>query len=208
MKLVPISQLDTSNPGTWPLLYRILAWIALIAVVLGLYYHVLRKPLMETQDFNQQEITKLEDEYKGLYQTTLDIGKYVARANDLVRALENKLTYLPAGTEVPKLIDQIYESAVSNSINFNKIAPLKDEKDKYYDIKPIQLDAQTGYQNFAQFSQAISSIQRILNVSDIKIIMNNSAKNLDISGTLQTYVYNFDLPALKDKLAKLTGEKK
>lgn len=208
MKFVPISQLDTTNPGTWPIYYRVIVWIALIAAILGLYYKFVRMPLMETQEFNQQEITKLEGEYKTLYQTTLDIGKYVARANDLVKALENKLTYLPAGTEVPKLIDQIYESAVSNSINFNKIAPLPDARDKYYDIKPIQLEAKTGYQNFAQFSQAISSIQRILNVSDIKIIMTNSAKNLDISGTLQTYVYNFDLPALKDKLAKLTGEKK
>lgn len=208
MKFVPISQLDTSNPGTWPIYYRIIVWIVLVVAVLGLYYQFLRKPLIDTQEFNQQEITKLESEYKNLYQTTLDIGKYVARANDLVKALENKLTYLPAGTEVPKLIDQIYESAVSNSINFNKIAPLKDEKDKYYDIKPIQLEAQTGYQNFAQFSQAISSIQRILNVSDVRIVMSNSSKNLDISGTLQTYIYNFDLPALKDKLAKLTGEKK
>ena len=35
MKFVSPGQLDTSNPGTWPIYYKIILWVALIGVEIG-----------------------------------------------------------------------------------------------------------------------------------------------------------------------------
>lgn len=199
MKFVPLSQLDGSNPGTWPAYYKILLWLFIIAILAGGYYQFIRTPLMEEQESLQAQIDKRKNEFQKLLQETHDLDKHQKRFMELVRILEEHLKYLPAREEVPELIDAVYDAGVNNSINFTRISPLKEQKEKYYDINPVTLEANTGYSNFAHFAEAIAQLERILNVSDMKITMNKSAEVLDVKSTLQTYVYNFNFDELVKK---------
>lgn len=211
MKFVSPGQLDTSNPGTWPIYYKILCWVLIVGLAAFIYNKFVREPLVEQQDSHKAKITQLESEYKELYQYQQDLPKYKERSEELVGVLKSLLAYLPSNDEMPDLIDSVYISGVDNGIIFDTFQPEKDIKQTYYDIKPIKLKTDTKYANFALFTGRISALQRILNVSDMSIkIADKDPNKLSVDSQLQTYVYNedidkflqMDLKALKEHANK------
>lgn len=197
MRIVSPSQLDMNNPGTWPIVYKVLLWLLMIAGMWFLYDRFLCTPILEEQAQNNQQIESLKREYAAHYQYTLDLPLYKQRSEELVLRLKSLLKFLPAETEMPDLIDDVYTTAVENEINFQTFTPEKEIKQNYYDIMPIQLKAETGYVNFAKFAEKISKLERILNVADMKIeISKDNINNLIIDSQLQTYIYNQDIETL------------
>ena len=200
MKFVSPGQLDTSNPGTWPIYYKILCWVVIVGVAAFLYNKFVREPLVEQQDAHNMKITQLKSEYSELYQYQLDLPKYKERSEELVGVLRSLLAYLPSNDEMPDLIDSVYISGVDNGTIFDTSQPEKDIKQNYYDVKPIKLKTDTKYTNFSLFTGRISALQRILNVSDMSIkIAEKDPNKLSVDSQLQTYVYNEDI----DKFLKM-----
>lgn len=200
MNIVPISQLDANNPGTWPIYYKVISWILIAVVVVFGYAYFVRTPLLETRDSLISEEEKVRNEYRKLYSDTLNLNKYLERNRELLALLQNKLKYLPPKEQVPELIESIHDAAVANEIKFDRIFPSKVTKEKYYDINPIILSTTTSYSNFAKFAQDIAALEKILNVSNVKIEARDSYNPLQINSTLQTYVYNFNLDALSTEV--------
>ncbi|MFC2752633.1 MAG: type 4a pilus biogenesis protein PilO [Cardiobacterium sp.] len=201
MKIVSPSQLDTSNPGTWPVYYKIICWVVVVGLIAFIYNKFFRQPLVEEQDSHNAKISELKDEYKKLYQYQQDLPKYQERSEALVGVLRSLLEYLPSDDEVPDLIDSVYVSGVDSGIIFDTFKrPETDIKQMYYDIKPVMLKTNTKYANFAQFTGRMSALQRIMNVSDMSIkIADKDPNKLTVESQLQTYVYNEDL----DKFLKM-----
>lgn len=194
MKIVSPSQLDVNNPGGWPLFYKILLWILLCLVMAFLYNRFIRTPILDNQAANQSEISSLQTEYKTLYQYTLDLPHYQERSLKLLQTLQDLLQFLPSQAEMPDLIDSVYAAAVEQNITFERFTPEADVVREYYNIKPIQLETTTGYSNFSKFVESISSLERILNISDMSLsIEGDSAENLKIDSQLQTYIYTPDI---------------
>ena len=197
MKVVSPSQLDMNNPGTWPIIYKILLWLLIVAGILFLYNQFLRTPILEEQAQNNQQIENLKQEYKINHQYALDLPLYQKRSEELISRLKSLLAYLPNKAEMPDLIDDVYTTAVENDINFQTFTPEKAVKQSYYDVMPIKLKVETGYVNFAKFAEKITQLERILNVADMKInISENNINNLVIDSQLQTYIYNQDIDTL------------
>lgn len=194
MKFVSPGQLDTSNPGTWPIYYKIILWVLLVGLGAFAYNKAARETLIEQQEANKVEIDGLQQTYKQMYQYSQDLPKYQERSAELVAILKSLLEFLPSQDEMPDLIDSVYISGVDNNIIFDEFLPGNDIKENFYDIKPISLRTDTKYANFAQFTGRISALQRILNVSDMSIkIDEKDANKLTVNSQLQTYVYNQNL---------------
>ncbi|MDO4435571.1 MAG: type 4a pilus biogenesis protein PilO [Cardiobacteriaceae bacterium] len=192
MKIVPISQLDTNNPGTWPIYYQVILWAVMVLAMVFGYNKLMREEIIMQQTQNEETMNGLKDKHKKLFQETLDLPKYQQRNDELIALLKGKLKYLPSDEEMPALIKNVYDSATKNQINFNLISPNENMiKESYYNIKPIRLNVQTQYGNFAKFVQDISELERILNVSDMTIkLVKGDANLLDIDSSLQTYIYS------------------
>lgn len=197
MKVVSPSQLDMNNPGTWPLVYKIILWIIMLTAIIFLYNRFLRTPVLEEQAQNNQKIESLKTDYANHYQYTLDLPLYKKRSEELIAKLKSLLDFLPAQAEMPDLIDDVYTTAVENEIIFQTFTPEKEVKQTYYDIMPIKLKTETGFVNFAKFAEKISKLERILNVADMKLeISKDNINNLIVDSQLQTYIYNQDIEAL------------
>lgn len=197
MKMVSPAQLDMNNPGTWPIIYKVILWVIIVAAMLFLYNQFLRTPVLEEQAQKNQQIENLKREYTANYQYTLDLPLYQKRSEELITRLKSLLDLLPNSAEMPDLIDDVYTTAVENDINFQTFTPEKGVKQSYYDIMPIKLKVETGYVNFAKFAEKISQLERILNVADMKIaISEGNINNLIIDSQLQTYIYNQDIDTL------------
>ncbi|MBV7434659.1 type 4a pilus biogenesis protein PilO [Cardiobacteriaceae bacterium TAE3-ERU3] len=200
MKLVKPSQLDRSNPGTWPIYYQILVWVVVAGLVWFLYNRFFREELIQTQSDNSSEIIRLQGDYRTLYQFSLDLPLYKDKKNELTDKLYSLLEFLPAETEMPNLIDETYKAAYESEINFSEFKPETSIVKQYYDIEPISLSTNTNFVNFAHFVESIGELPRILNVRRFDIgIASQNVDQLKISSDLETYIYNQDI-------SKLVGE--
>lgn len=206
MKFVKPSQLDTSNPGTWPIYYKILAWVLIAAGVFFLFRQFLITPAKEQEMANTQKINQLEKQYKTLYQYALDLNQYKARSKELIDMLDDLLRYLPSESETAQLIDNVYKSASQSNINLNDFVPsTQSVKKDYYDIMPVMLNTTTHYQNFALFAEKLAHLARIMNIADFSLEIGKKMRDgkkvdndlLSVSAQLQTYIYNQDIEALR-----------
>lgn len=204
MKMVSPSQLDMSNPGTWPFVYKLLLWIIMIVLLVFLYFNFIRKPILETQDANSAKIEELTKSYTRLYQYTLDLPQYQQRSKEVVTVLRSLLAYLPSRSEMPDLIDSVYDTATDNNIEFSAFTPEGDQVKKYYRVKPISLATETAFVSFAHFVEQISALDRILNISSMSLA-SAGGDSLQVNSQLQTYIYTQDIAKLMNE-AGMEGE--
>ena len=194
VKLVKPGQLDTSRPGTWPIYYKILLWVLIFALMFFLYNRFVREDLLATQQRNQNDISELEKDYETLYQYSIDLPLYEEKKQELTEKLLSLLEFLPAQTEMPNLIDEVYQAAYKSDIIFNSFTPQSSIVSNYYNVEPISLSTTTNFKNFAQFVQYVGELPRILNVQKFEMAI-DAQKNetLGITSTLETYIYNQDI---------------
>lgn len=211
MKFVPVNQLDQSNPGTWPIYYRAIIWVLLFGGILFAFNHFKLKEMDETESRNQATIEEREKSYRQLLQYTVDLDAYKARSEELLARLESLLAYLPAQNQIAESIEDVNTAASDSGINISGFKPAdKYIPTEYYDIAPIALNTTTYFTNFAQFSERLTNLQRIMNISDFNlVVLKNSSNTRDISDIwaenaiavtdtqLQTYIYNGDIKKLR-----------
>lgn len=194
MKLVKPGQLDTSRPGTWPIYYKILLWILIFVLLYFLYNRFIREDLLTTQQRNQSDIATLKKDYETLYQYSIDLPLYEEKKQELTEKLLSLLEFLPAKTEMPNLIDEVYQAAYKSDIIFSSFTPQDSIVSAYYNVEPISLSTSTNFENFAQFVQYVGELPRILNVKKFEMIIDTQKSDtLGITSTLETYIYNQDL---------------
>lgn len=198
MKIVMPNQLDFKNPGGWPLIpYQILAWVFIAIAMYFLYGKFAKQEKEELIASQEQEIGNLKKEHDEKYLVTLDLKLYEKYAEDLKEIFKGLLVYLPSDLEMPNLIDNTAENARNNGIQFERFQPEGDQKDEFYNIKPIKLEAESGFYNTINFVQSISALDRILNIADINMEDTNDSTRkesvLDVDSQLVSYVYTGDL---------------
>lgn len=194
MKLVKPGQLDTSRPGTWPIYYKILIWIFIFVLLCFLYNRFIREDLLTTQQRHQSDIATLKRDYETLYQYSIDLPLYEEKKQELTEKLLSLLEFLPAKTEMPNLIDEVYQAAYKSDIIFNSFTPQNSIVSNYYNVEPISLSTTTNFKNFAQFAQYVGELPRILNVKKFEMVIDTQKSDtLGITSTLETYIYNQDI---------------
>ena len=184
MKFVSPNELDSSNPGTWPIYYRALVWVF---------------------------IATNKATFKDLYRKTLDLDLYKARSKELLEQLQGLLIYLPEQDQVAKLIDDVYTASSDNGINWREYRPVKRLIRNYYDVVPVNLNTTTYYPNFSKFAEKLVELDQIMNINNFnfsvaqprdRVGMGTASTNLSdsaitLTGQLQTYIYNQDIDALR-----------
>lgn len=211
MKLVPLNKLDANNPGTWPIYYKVIIWILLFVAILFAFNHFKVKEMEEIENSNNASIEEKKKIYQQLYQYTLDLDIYRKRNEELLAKLDALLVYLPAQNQIASLIDDVYATASDAGINLSGFKPAdKYIPTEYYDIAPISLNTTTYFTNFAEFSEGLTQLKQIMNISDfnLSILKKTSRSNNDyeiwadnaitVDTQLQTYIYNGDIEKLRN----------
>lgn len=201
------AQLDRSNLGTWPIYYKVALWLGIVIILYLLFNQLFFSANKDEQAANTRQISQLENQYKTLYKYSVNLKQFQTRSDELLTELDKALEVLPSQAETPELIDNVHAAAENNSINLMTFRPGNQiTHEQYYDILPVQLTANTQYRNFAQFAENVANLERLMNVSDFTFTVNDkSADLLTVASTLQTYIYNQDISALK--AGKLPSDK-
>lgn len=207
--------IDMQQPGSWPGPVKyVFAALIIIIICLAAWFAVIKTAMEDLAKLEQTEQTLLT-EFEGKQARVANLEEYRKQLDDMREILRQMLRQLPSRTEMPDLLDDVSQAALSTGIDNQKFQPQPEVLHEFYAEKPISLRMVGTYHQFGEFVSAVASLPRvvILTMHDIQLrpqqdtraapnaAVTTAVGALVLEGTVKTYRYVDD-----EESAKATGE--
>lgn len=192
-----INELDFNNIGNWPHKAKVVFCIllALFIVLMG-YLLVFRGQQEKLASLEGTEVS-LRTDFEKEQGRAVNLEPLKQQLAQMEQVLQQMLRQLPSKTEMPDLIIDVSQTALSSGLNNELFQPGVEVPREFYAEKPIKLRMVGSYHQFGAFVSGVASLPRvvILTMHDINlkpherggVISRNGALVLD--GTVKTYRY-------------------
>ncbi|WP_199099365.1 type 4a pilus biogenesis protein PilO [Dyella sp. ASV21] len=206
--LKDLQSLDRNNIGGWPQSIKLFFTGLLFAliVLLGWYLYV-----SDQQDALEQAVAKeqqLKQEFSQKQAKAVNLEGLTQQLDEMQDMLRQLLRQLPSKTEMPELLVDISQTALSAGLETELFQPGAEAPKDFYAEKPIQLRMVGTYHQFGTFISGVASLPRvvILTLHDVSLTpKNKDAKGggglLVLQGTVKTYRYLEDDESVEAKAA-------
>ena len=195
-KKFKLSDLDFNNIGSWPQQAKVVFCVLLAAFILIMAYLLLiRGKVDELRGLESQEST-LRKQFEDEQGKAANLEPLRQQLAQMEQVLQQMLRQLPSKTEMPDLIIDISQTALSSGLANELFQPGPESPKEFYAEKPIALRMLGNYHQFGAFVSGVASLPRvvILTIHDIQLqpkgnqgITRNGV--LELSGTVKTYRY-------------------
>lgn len=197
MKLSDFRNLDRNNIGSWPqsVKFALCGVLFVLLVVLGWFWSIKdQQETLETKRGTEEQLKKDFHEKQG---KVVNLELLRKQVDDLRERLEQAKHQLPSKTEMPQLLVDVSQSALSAGIETQLFQPGQEVvKEGFYAEKPIQLRMLGTYHQFGTFIGNVANLSRvvILTMHDVSLKPTTATKGADtgqllLEGTVKTYRY-------------------
>ncbi len=196
-KKIKISELDFNNIGHWPQNAKIGFCVLLSLMIMILAYFLLIKGKTEELEGLEAQERTLRSDFEEKSGRASNLEPLKQQLTQMEQVLQQMLRQLPSKMEMPDLIVDISQTALSSGLSNELFQPGPETPKEFYAEKPIALRMVGSYHQFGAFVSGVASLPRvvILTMHDISLkprdgkggITSNSA--LELSGTVKTYRY-------------------
>lgn len=198
-----LRSLDRNNVGGWPKSIKLFFTALLFGlVVLAGWYFV----VSDQQDSLAQLVNK-EDQLKQEFATkqakAVNLEALQQQLDEMQDMLRQLLRQLPSKTEMPELLVDISQTALSAGLETELFQPGAEVPKDFYAEKPIQLRMVGTYHQFGTFISGVASLPRvvILTLHDVSLTPKDKNGLLVLQGTVKTYRYLEDDESAEAKAA-------
>jgi len=211
-----LRNLDRNNVGGWSTGVKAFFAILVVAVILFFgWYLKISAQQEELETARQQEVT-LKKDFSDKQAKVVNLEAYRKQLADMQEMLQTMLRQLPSKTEMPELLNNITQAALSAGIETELFQPGAETMKDFYAEKPIQLRMLGTYHQFGTFISNVASLPRvvILTMHDVSLKpaagadAKGAAGLLLLEGTVKTYRYLDDEEAAAVQAAKKPAAKK
>ncbi len=189
LKSFDFSELNVDNIGAWPLLVRVGAWVGVFVLCLvGGYFYVVADLRVKLEGVEAKELQLKADFEKKAFKAAklIPLKKQMAEMEESFGIL---LSQLPADTEVPGLLEDMTEKAVSNGLDISSIQLQAERVKEFYVELPIAIKVSGSYHDLAAFVSGIAGLPRIVTLHDYTITSDKNLSQQTMSITAKTYRY-------------------
>lgn len=218
---INLKELDFNNIGNWPQKAKVVfcALLALFIVIMAWFLLISGK----RDDLASLESTEtqLRAEFEKEQGRAVNLEPLKQQLTQMEQVLQQMLRQLPSKTEMPDLIIDISQTALSSGLSNELFQPGAEQPKEFYAEKPIALRMVGSYHQFGAFVSGVASLPRVviltmhdinLKPKDPKTGITARSGALELSGTVKTYRYLDELEmeaqekaAAADKTAKPGG---
>ena len=200
-KKLSLRELDINNIGAWPRNAKIGFCVILALLIVGLaWWLFVRDRRTELEGLQKQEV-ELRTEFETKQGRAANLEPLKQQLAQMEQQLQQMLRQLPSKTEMPDLIIDISQTALSSGLANELFQPEPETLKEFYAEKPIALRMVGSYHQFGAFVSGVASLPRvvIMTMHDIQLRPRGGDKDpragirpdspLELAGTVKTYRY-------------------
>jgi type IV pilus assembly protein PilO len=201
-KKVNLKDLDFNNIGSWPQQAKVV-FCALLAVliIVASWFVLISGKRDELASLEQTEVG-LRADFEKEQGRAVNLEPLKQQLAQMEQVLQQMLRQLPSKTEMPDLIIDISQTALSSGLVNELFQPGEEVPKEFYAEKPIALRMVGSYHQFGAFVSGVASLPRVviltmhdinLKPKDPKTGITARSGALELSGTVKTYRYLDDV---------------
>jgi type IV pilus assembly protein PilO len=196
-----INELDFNDIGNWPQQAKVVFCVLIALVIMAVSWFVLTSGKREELATLERRETELRTEFEKEQGRAVNLEPLKQQLAQMEQVLQQMLRQLPSKTEMPDLIIDVSQTALSSGLVNELFEPEAEQVREFYAEKPIKLRMVGSYHQFGAFVSGVASLPRvvILTMHDINLKPKDPktginpasirAGALELSGTVKTYRY-------------------
>ncbi len=184
--------LNPNEPGQWPALPKILAWLAVTALMVVLGWFVVLQTEHENLDAERAKEPKLKADYRSKLAQAVnlpELRKQKLQVEEYVTQLEKQL---PGKAEMDALLSDINQAGLGRGLQFELFRPGSVVVKDYYAELPIAIRVSGRYHDIGSFTADVANLSRIVTLHNMAITApraNEPGGALTMDATARTYRY-------------------
>ena len=196
-----INELDFNDIGNWPQKAKVVFCVLIALVIMAVSWFLLTSGKREELATLERRETELRTEFEKEQGRAVNLEPLKQQLAQMEQVLQQMLRQLPSKTEMPDLIIDVSQTALSSGLVNELFEPEAEQVREFYAEKPIKLRMVGSYHQFGAFVSGVASLPRvvILTMHDINLKPKDPktginpasirAGALELSGTVKTYRY-------------------
>lgn len=194
-----LRNLDRNNIGGWPKSVKVFFTVLVFAVIVffGWYLHVSNQQDSLTSLMGKE--VQLKQEFAQKQAKAVNLEALQQQLDEMKDMLRQLLRQLPSKTEMPELLVDVSQAALSAGLETELFQPGPESPKEFYAEQPIAIRMQGTYHQFGTFISGVASLPRvvILTMHDVSLhptqaVAGNAPPpggQLTMEGTVKTYRY-------------------
>ena len=192
MKNIDLKDLDFKTAASWPneVKYAACAFLVFVIALLA-WFLIISSKRDEYLGLATEEVT-LRQEFENEQGKAANLEPLKQQLADMELILQKMLRQLPSKNDMPDLIVDVSQEALSSGISNELFQPGPEEPKDFYAEQPIALRMVGTYHQFGNFMSGVASLPRvvIMTMHDIALKpRDKDPKILELAGTIKTYRY-------------------
>ena len=152
-----------------PRVQKIAILVAVVVVLLGVYWFLFYKGHSEKLDAQRAVLTKKQQELHEQKVILANLPKFRQETEEMKAKRQVALKQLPNKKDIDKLLKDISYHAIESGLEILLFKPAKELKKNFYAEIPVDLKLSGTYHDFGLFFEKIANLSRIVNVADLEI---------------------------------------
>jgi type IV pilus assembly protein PilO len=190
-----LRNLDRNNIGGWPNSIKIFFAVLIIAFIVFMGWWFKISDQQDALEAARGKETQLKQEFSGKQARVANLDAYRTQLAVMQEQLDTMKNQLPSRTEMPRLLIDISEAALSSGIQTELFQPGPEVPKDFYAEKPITLKMLGTYHQFGAFMANVASLRRvvILTMHDVSLkpagkeARTTNGTALALEGVVKTY---------------------
>lgn len=189
MNLSDLNNFDINNIGSAPLLVKLVVVVILAVAIVGLGYYFDTKGQLVEYEKTQAKEVELKRTFETKVAKAANLEEYKEQLDEMRRTFGTLLRQLPSETEIPAVIVDISQTALSSGLEVKLFKPGDEVEKEFYAEKPIQLTLQGDYHQFGTFASEVAALPRIVTLHNINLTPGAEDSLMTMNALAKTYRY-------------------
>jgi type IV pilus assembly protein PilO len=189
MNLSDLNNFDINNIGTAPLIVKLVIVVVLATAIIGLGYYFDTKQQLVEYEKTQAKEAELKRTFETKVAKAANLEELKEQLDEMRRTFGTLLRQLPSETEIPAVIVDISQTALSSGLEVKLFKPGEELAREFYAEKPIQLTLQGDYHQFGAFASEVAELPRIVTLHNIDLTPGGENGLMTMNALAKTYRY-------------------
>lgn len=189
LKSTDFRDLDLKEAGIWPITLQAVLALIVLSALLWVSHWFLAAPKAEELEKLRAQESQLLRQFESKAFKAANLPAMREQMKELETRMEQLLEMLPTDAEVPALLDDISEAAISNQLEVEYIRLKPAENRDFYVEQPFDIKVRGDYHRIAAFISGVAGLSRIVTLHDFILTPIGESDELELSLLAKTYNY-------------------